>query len=168
MSERRYTETEIADIFAHAAQRGITTPSVPPNSGLTLAELQLIAQEVGLEPDSVAEAATRLNRAPVTSRQPAIVTRRHFWLPVEIGRTVDLPYRLSDTEWSALVDDLRSTFDTRGRTAESDAVRQWNGGGVQAVAGVGIVAATARRLKAWSRHGRQQFDAVVTRLFGSL
>jgi hypothetical protein len=35
------------------------------------------------------------------------------------------------------------------------------------IAGVGIVAATARRLKAWSRLGRQQMDSVIARLFGS-
>ena len=228
MTERRYTETEIADIFAHAAQRGVPAPAVPTETGLTLTELQHIAQEVGLEPDSVAQAAARLNRAPVTSRQPAKVTRRHFWLPIEIGRTVDLPHRLSDAEWNALVDDLRITFDAHGHVEESDAMRQWSGGGVQAmlartntgerlqlrsfrrqgvvmlwtavvsfnvaavsfffplmglggndlaflqtttfatVAGVGIVAATANRLKSWSRRGREQFDAVITRLFGSL
>ena len=81
MNERRYTEEEIADIFAH--------------------------------------------------RQPATVTRRHFWLPIEIGRTVQ-------------------------RTAT-----------IAAAAGVGILAATAQRLKAWSRLGRQQIDSLVTRLFGS-
>jgi len=35
-----------------------------------------------------------------------------------------------------------------------------------AVAGVGIIAATANRLKAWSRFGRQQIDSVIARLFG--
>jgi hypothetical protein len=226
MSERRYTEDEIAEIFAHAAQRGTTPPPTPMNTGLTLAELQHIAGEVGLEPDAVAQAAARINRPAVVSRQPATVTRRHFWLPIEIGRTVELPNRLTDDEWVQLVADLRTTFDARGSTHETDSVRQWTGGGVRAVlsrtdtgerfqlssfrrhgvvmlwtavvsfnvaavsfffpltglnsdvaflqtatfatiAGVGIVAATAQRLKAWSRWGRQQMDSVIARLLAS-
>lgn len=226
MSERRYTDTEIADIFAHAAQRGVTPPLTPANAGLTLAELQHIAGEVGLEPEAVAQAAARLNQPAVTSRQPAMVIRRHFWLPIEIGRTVELPHRLTDGEWAQLVADLRITFDARGSTHETDTVRRWTGGGVRAVlartdsgesfqlrsfrrqgvvmlwtavvsfnvaavsfffpltglnddptflqtsifaaiAGVGIMTATAQRLKAWSRLGRQQMDSVITRLFGS-
>ena len=225
MSERRYTENEVADIFANAAQRGSITPRAPTN-GLTLAELQHIASEVGLEPEAVAQAAARLDRPAVMSRQPAIVTRRHFLLPIEIGRVVELPHRLTDDEWAQLIADLRTTFDARGSTKETDRVRQWTGGGVQAVlartetgerlqlrsfrrqgvvmlwtavvsfnvaavsfffplaglnddvlfvqtatfatiAGVGIVAATAQRLKAWSRLGRQQIDNVIARLIGS-
>lgn len=227
MSERRYTEEEIADIFAHAAHRGVTPPPTPRNTGLTLSELQNIAGEVGLAPEAVAAAAARLDTPAITSRHPATVTRRHFWLPIEIGRTVDLPHRLTDAEWEHLVADLRTTFDTRGRTHESENMRQWSGGGARAllmrtdagerfqlrsfrrqgvvmlwtavvsfnvaaisfffplaglsgndtpflqtavfagIAGVGIVAATAQRLKAWSRLGRQQIDSVITRLFGS-
>src|SRR5688572_6152437 len=225
MSERRYTENEIADIFAHAAQRGVKPPPTLTTTGLTLAELQHIAGEVGLEPEAVAHAAARLDRPAVTSRQPAVVTRRHFLLPIEIGRTVQLPHRLTDDEWAQLVADLRTTFDARGRTHETDTVRQWSGAGVRAVltrtdtgerfqlrsfrrqgvvmlwtaivsfnvaavsfffpftglnddvvflqtaafaavAGVGIIAATANRLKAWSRFGRQQIDSVIARLFG--
>jgi hypothetical protein len=228
MTERRYTEDEVADIFAQAAQRGVTLPVTPTNTGLTLSELQHIAGEVGLEPEAVAQAAARLDRPAVTSRQPAIVTRRHFLLPIEIGRTIELPHRLTDSEWEQLVADMRITFDARGSTRETDAVREWSGGGVRAVltrtdsgerfqlrsfrrhgvvmlwtavvsfnvaaiafffpltglsgvndtiyvqtsifatiAGVGIVAATAQRLKAWSRLGRQQIDSVIARLFGS-
>lgn len=226
MSERRYSDEEIAAIFAQAAQRGVTPPPALPGAGLTLIELQRIASEVGLEPDAVVQAAARLNQPAVISRQPARVTRKHFWLPVEIGRTVDLPHRLTDEEWAQLVADLRITFDARGNTLEGDTVRQWTGGGVQAVltrtdsgerfqlrsfrrqgvvmlwtavvsfnvaavsfffplaglnddplfvqtsifaalAGIGIVAVTTQRLKAWSRFGRQQMDTVITRLFGS-
>ena len=226
MVERRYTESEIADIFANAAKRGVAPPPTSTNNGLTITELQHIAREVGLEPEAVAQAAARLDVPAVTSRQPAKVTRHHFWLPIEIGRTVHLPHRLTDDEWAQLVADLRTTFDTRGKTLESDAVREWRGGDVHAVltrtdtgeqfqlrsfrrqgvvmlwtavlsfnvavvsfafplaglndnviflqtatfaaaATVGIVAATAQRLKAWSRQGRQQIDSVITRLFGS-
>jgi hypothetical protein len=231
MNERRYTDDEIADIFAHAAERGVTPPTAPANSGLTLVELQRIAGEVGLEPEAVAVAAARLNRPAAMSRQPAAVTGRHFWLPVEIGRTVELPQRLTDAEWQDLVADLQTTFEARGKTEETDSARKWTGGGARAVltrtaagetlqlrsfrrqgvvmlwtavvsfnvalvafffpvvgidilgtnddntlirvatfaaiAGLGIVAATAQRLKSWARLGRQQMDNVVMRLFGS-
>ena len=226
MTERRYTDSEISDIFAQAAKRGVTPQVAPSSTGLTLSELQNIAAEVGLEPEAVAQAAARISRPTAMSRQPATVTRRHFWLPVEIGRTVDLPHRLTDDEWKQLVSDLRITFDAHGKTQETNTGREWTGGGVRAVltrtdtaerfelrsfrrqgvvmlwtavvsfnvaavsfffplaglsdnpaflqtsifasiAGVGMVAATARRLKAWSRLGRQQMDSVITRLFGS-
>lgn len=227
MIERRYTEDEIADIFAHAAQRGVTPlPLAPTTDGLTLTELKLIATEVGLEPDAVVQAAARLNRPAVASRQPAMVTRKHFWLPIEIGRTVELPHGLTGDEWDQLLTDLRTTFDVRGKTNETGTVRQWTGGGVRAVltrtehgerfqlhsfrrqgvvmlwtavasfnvaivsfffplvglsddvafvqtatlaaiAGVGIVAATAQRLKAWARLRRHEIDSVMARLFES-
>ena len=131
-SEREYTEEEIASIFAAAAQRSFL-PARASGKGLTLPELQQIAREVGLAPDAVAHAAARLDHPAVSWRQPATVTRRHFWLPIEAGKTVELPRPLSDEEWTQLVADLRTTFDARGRITEAGHTREWRGGEARAV-----------------------------------
>jgi hypothetical protein len=132
-SERRYTEDEIANIFANAAEQGVARTRTSGSSGLTLPELQQIGSEVGLSPEAVADAAARLDNPAVTWRHPAVITKHHFWLPVEAGKTIELPRRLSDQEWTQLVADLRTTFDARGRVEETANKREWRGGGAHAV-----------------------------------
>ena len=225
--ERRYNEDEISSIFANAAQRGQVPATTRAGSGLTLAELQQIGREVGLSDAAVAQAAARLDHPAVVWRQPATVTRRHFWLPVEAGKAVELPRGLTDEEWHQLVADLQTTFEARGRVIQSGTTREWHSSSARAVlqrsgngerfglhttrrqgiimlwtavvsfnvaavsffvaaaglstdvnylrtsifaalAGVGIVASTARRLRAWARLARQQVDGVIARLFSTL
>ena len=225
--ERRYNEDEISSIFANAAQRGLAPARSSGGTGMTLSELQQIGREVGLSEEAVAQAAARLDHPAVTWRQPAAITRRHFWLPVEAGKAVELPRRLTDDEWNQLVADLRTTFDARGRVSETNTTREWRSSSARAVlqrsetgerlqlhttrrqgvimlwtavvsfniavisffiaaaeistdviytqtgtfaaiAGVGMVAATATRLRAWARLARQQVDGVIARLLSTL
>jgi hypothetical protein len=225
-TERRFNEAEIARIFADAAQRGITPPRAQGSSGLTLDELQQIGREVGLPADAVSLAAARLDNPAVTWRQPAVVTRKHFWLPVEVGKTIELPRRLSDDEWTQLIADLRTTFEARGGVEETTTTRAWRSGSARltlehsdtgerivlhttrrhgivllwtavvsfniaaitfffpltginsdpnllnasvfaTIAGIGILATTAQRLRSWARLARHQVDGIVARLLAA-
>jgi hypothetical protein len=123
MSERRYSEDEVAAIFERAAEAQKTAPrQLHPSEGMRLADLQEIGREVGLPPELVAQAARSIDR----SGHPT--SRTILGLPIGVGRTVELDRRLSDEEWEHLVVDLRETFDARGTVRYDGAFRQWTNG----------------------------------------
>jgi hypothetical protein len=128
MSERRYTDEEVAAIFRQAAE---TEPSAPPviteGKGLTLAALQDIGREVGLSAESISQAARSLEMAG----RPA--SRTFMGLPIGVGRTVELDRPLSDADWERLVGDLRETFQARGNVKYDGPFRQWTNGNLQAL-----------------------------------
>jgi hypothetical protein len=128
MTERRYTEEEVAQIFERAteAQKALL-PTARPSEGLTLKEVLDIGGEVGLAPDLVAQAARALH---MTAQ---VHGRKVFGLPVGVGRTVELARPLEDAEWHRLVSDLRETFDARGRLSEEGPFKQWTNGNLQAL-----------------------------------
>src|SRR5437588_604339 len=85
MTDRRYDDKEIAAIF-RAATEGPLSPQrqVPPEEGLTLADLQAIGREVGISPAAVAQAARALDIRRETA------ARTFFGLPIGVARTVNL------------------------------------------------------------------------------
>jgi hypothetical protein len=128
MTERRYTEQEVAEIFERAAEaRPVGSHQVAPAEGLSLADLQQIGREVGIAPEAVAQAARSLERAERPAR------RTFLGFPIGVGRSIDLGRRLTDEEWDRLVVDLRETFDARGRVRVDGSFRQWTNGNLQAL-----------------------------------
>jgi hypothetical protein len=135
MSERRYSDDEMAALFMAAVELQQATSAAPTggalaqgtNEGMTLAQLQEIGREVGIPSDLVARAAQGLDR-----RGRATV-RRFLGLPIGVGRTVSLQRTLTEEEWQRLVVDLRETFDARGRLRDEGPFRQWTNGNLQAL-----------------------------------
>lgn len=127
MTERRYSEDEVAAIFESAADAPESTRPLSAASGMTLAELQQIGREVGIAPESVARAARLVDQRA----RPAY--RRVLGLPIGVGRTVELERPLSEAEWERLVVDLRETFDARGHVSAHGSFRQWTNGNLQAL-----------------------------------
>jgi len=126
MTERRYTDTEIAAIFRAAAEGPVQpTREVPREEGLSLVELQAIGREVGIAPEAVAQAAQALD-----VRRGA-QSRTFLGLPIGVARTVNLNRRLSDAEWERLVVQLREVFNARGVTRSDGSLRQWTNGNLQ-------------------------------------
>ena len=127
MSERRYSEQEVAEIFERAteAQRLAVRPS-SSSEGLTLKELQDIGRDVGVSPDLVASAARSLESSALPSPQ-----RKFLGLPIGVGRTVDLERPLTDPEWQQLVVDIREIFDARGRLTDEGGLKQWTNGNLE-------------------------------------
>jgi hypothetical protein len=132
MAERRYDEDETRAIFDSASKvPSLREPGGAPSAdrGFTLAELQEIGVEAGLDPGRIAEAARALEaRTPA----PAPV-RRLAGLPVEVARTVVLPGDFDEDDWNRLVVDLRETFGARGRIRAQGAFREWSNGNLQAL-----------------------------------
>lgn len=128
MTERRYSEREVAAIFERAAEAQHTPRrQLPPGEGMTLADLQEIGREVGIPAELVAQAARSMDRAGRGA------SRRFLGLPIGVGRTVELDRRISDEEWERLVVDLRETFDARGTVRSDGPFREWTNGNLQAL-----------------------------------
>lgn len=146
MTERRYSDSEIAAIFRAAAEGPQLLPQreVPREEGLTLAELQAIGQEVGIAPEAVAHAAQGLD-----VRRGA-QSRRFLGLPIGVARTVNLNRRLSDQEWERLVVLLREVFNARGVTRSDGSLRQWTNGNLQVLL---EPTETGHRLRFGTLHG---------------
>jgi hypothetical protein len=126
MPERRFNEAEVAAIFEKATEaQHIGQRQLPSGEGMTLAELQLIGREIGIDPGLVAQAASAI----AVAGRPS--SRKFLGLPIGVGRTVDLGRKLSDQEWEQLVVDLRETFDARGTIRQEGSFRQWTNGNLQ-------------------------------------
>jgi hypothetical protein len=126
MTDRRYSEEEVAAIFERAAEAQQTARrQLPPGEGMSLADLQAIGREVGIPPELVAQAARSIDRVEASA------SRRLLGLPIGVGRTVELDRHLSEEEWERLVVDLRQTFDARGRVSTEGRFRQWTNGNLQ-------------------------------------
>ena len=127
MTDRRYSDEEVEEIFARAAETEQQTRRQLParDHGLTLSELQKIGQEAGITPEAVAQAARSLDQP----QQPE--TPVFLGLPVGAARTVRLERRLTDEEWERLVVDLRETFNARGVIRSEGSFRSWSNGNLQ-------------------------------------
>ena len=128
MTERQYTDDEVAAIFERASKTEPTAVAIPAEGkGMTLAALQEIGREVGISPESISQAARSLELA----RRPASLTL--MGLPIGVGQTVEFDRPLSDSDWERLVGDLRVTFESRGAVRYDGPFRQWTNGNLQAL-----------------------------------
>jgi len=148
MTERHYSESEVAQIFQRASetQEGARAP-LASRDGMTLGALQEIGREVGLAPEAIASAARALDRTG------AAETRRFLGLPLGVSRVVQLDRRLTESEWERLVVDLRQTFDARGKLGQEGAFRHWANGNLQAWL---EPTGDSHRLRLRTRHGGAQ------------
>ena len=127
MTDRRYSDDEVAEIFARASETEQQTRRQLParDNGLTLSELQRIGHEAGIAPELVAQAARSLDQ-PSQPETPVFLG-----LPLGAARTVLLERRMTDEEWEQLVVDLRETFSARGVIRSEGSFRSWSNGNLQ-------------------------------------
>lgn len=135
--ERRYDEDEVRRILDLATRAEASArPTTAAAGGLTLADLQEIAGEVGIPAPLVARAAAELDRqGPAAAPGAALAApggpRPHprvLGLPMGVEHEVRLPRNLTDEEWGGLVLDLRRTFAAAGRADSMGSVREWRNG----------------------------------------
>lgn len=124
MTERKYGDDEVREIFSLATTGDIRDRPLPTESdGLTLAELQRIGQEAGIEPSRVALAVAALD-----ARGKLAPVRKAFGLPIGLSRVVDLPRAPTDREWEQLIAEFRTTFGSQGIATTSGGLREWTQG----------------------------------------
>lgn len=126
MTDRRFSDDEVSEIFRRAAEASQDAASALPSAeGLTLAELQDIGRQAGLAPEVVADAARSLERQEPRFRSQLM------GFTVGVGRTVPLGRKVTDEEWERLVVRLRDTFDAKGTFRVDGSLRQWTNGNLQ-------------------------------------
>ncbi len=153
MTDRRYNDDEIAEIFQKASEgpQG-TSLQRAGGDGLTLAQLQDIGREVGISPEAVDRAARSLDVRPRAG------SRKFLGLPIGVQRTVDLGRRLTEDEWERLVVELREVFGARGTVSGSGSFRQWTNGNLQALL---EPTATGQRLRMLTTKGNLPVSIVT-------
>lgn len=138
----RFDDDDIRRILARAARRqeqaeralpaAETGSATGPEPGLTLAELQDVASEVGIAPTHVQAAARELRMR--TGRDVA----RYPFLGIP-RETIDqrvVPGTPTEREWERIVEQLRSEFRVPGVTNSFGEVREWWSSSVSTVGGV--------------------------------
>jgi len=126
--ERKYQEEEVKEIFGLAVSGDeFGRLPVSEEGGLTLAELQEVGREIGVEPSRIAEAALALG-----TRREVLPRRTFLGMPISVGRVVDLPRAVTDREWEVLVGELRETFGARGQVTSHGGIREWTNGNLHA------------------------------------
>ena len=128
MTQRRYSEEEVAAIF-EAATEGPAGTAVQrgTSDGLTLAEIQQIGAQVGLAPETVAQAALSIELRPQAS------SLAFLGMPIGVERTIALNRWLTDAEWENLVGELRAVFRANGKVSASGSYREWRNGNLRAL-----------------------------------
>jgi hypothetical protein len=128
MSERQFSEEEVAEIFRQASESE-NLAAVSSGRGMTLAALQEIGREAGLSPEAIARAALSLDRTPPIQARPQTL----LGLPIAVGQTIEIDRPFTEADWERLVADLRSTFNARGVIRQDGSFRQWTNGNLQAL-----------------------------------
>ena len=157
MPERRFDEKEVGQILSKAA--AVQSGSSDPDSlrGITLEELQRVAQEVGLDPREIGRAAKSLE----SDRK---VQRNRSANSVLLQQSVE--GELSEEMWEQLVTAGRAFSGRAGRLVQNGATREWHSN----------EDAQTLLLSATTRNGRTQIRllgdvsgaAILTTTFGSI
>jgi hypothetical protein len=143
MPERRYTDEEVHRILAAAVEVDATV-ATSAEQGLTLAQIQRVAAEVGVSPASVTAAADALDLTPRVPTPPRVMG-----LPLGVAHAVAIPGTIDESGWRRLVVFLRDTFEAQGREEQSGGRREWRNGNLrialEVVGGTTLVHMRTRR-----------------------
>jgi len=136
MSERRFSEDEVAEILARATRPesgpgGVhPVPADPPSTrsgGFTLAELQDIGREAGIPPGCITEAA----RAVGSSGSPEAADT-FLGTPRTLNQGVPVQGPMDDEAWERVVALLREVFGGKGESTRDGRLRSWRWKDVEA------------------------------------
>ena len=93
MSERTYSELDVADLIARAVERQQEARRRTPEVGLTLDEVERIGRETGIDPAHLRAAAAEMDAAGRTLTRQTTTSDKH----VGVERWIDAP--LSPEGW---------------------------------------------------------------------
>src|SRR5687767_6762067 len=124
MTERRFSDAEVAQIFERATS-GHAVQATRAAEGMTLAELQSIGQEVGIPAEHITRAALSLRPGE------AKPTQRFLGMTTGVGHTVHLARKLTDEEWERFIAEVRETFNAQGKLTNEGSLKQWSNGNLR-------------------------------------
>ena len=120
MSERRYTDEEVAQLLQRAADLDRDTESSTLARGLSLAELRDVAAEAGIDPGMVTQAASEL-----PGRRARRPTQGLLGGSGVVARTAALPGRLDRDAMGHLVDIIDADSSEQGTVGEALGSVRW-------------------------------------------
>ena len=121
---RRFDDQEVSHILERAAELQHREPLTPPEtSGMTLAELEQVATEAGIDPQHVRNAAAALEHDAVTSGLSG-VGLLGAPLRLELERTVDR--ELTPGAYEELAETIRNTLSAPGHVSTLGKSFEWH------------------------------------------
>lgn len=119
MSERRFTDDETAAILRRSAIQDDAQANTNSIVGYTLAEIQAIGLEAGIDPQHIAESA-----AFVESRERSD-TSWFIGAPTACHFEYVVPRELADSQLLGLVDEVRLALDMPGQVSQVPGGLEW-------------------------------------------
>lgn len=120
---RRYNEKEVSRLLRRAAQLQRAAPSVPNPTGLTLAELEEIAGEAGLDVTLLRRAAAELDAGSAGS--PSSFGARLAGAPTRLLLERILPFEVPDEAFAELVPLIQSGAGAPGTASQVGRTLSW-------------------------------------------
>lgn len=119
MAERRFNEQQIGEILRRAGEIQVDISPDAEAHGVTLAELQKIASEIGIEPHVLERAAQEVESGTPVGKDAERPNFRMF------DHTVD--GELTDEQWDEVVMLLRQSTGLPGTSTLQGNMREWSG-----------------------------------------
>jgi len=144
---RRYSDREMALILRRAAElqtRG--ADAATQEQSHTIAELEQLAAEVGIDPRYVVEAAQAVDAEPMAKSAPVLGAPTSY----QVGRII--VGDVSETEFADVLDAIRQTTGQRGEVSRVLGSLEWKSGGIR---GESFVTISPRQGKTAIRIGGQ-------------
>jgi hypothetical protein len=116
--KRLYTEKDISAILRRATEMQ-RTRGRDDTPGLSLEELQQVAEDVGIEPDLVRRAALEMEEGETPKSD------RLFGGPVEIDREWMIDGELTDERWEDALGEIRRTYSAEGEVRREGRTWDW-------------------------------------------
>ena len=123
---RRFSESEIREVFERAAAEQERSARHHADEGLTLEEMQEVAASAGIDPTFVAAAARS-----VALGEPEQGRQSVGFVPRGVFLTEFLPGPPTDALWEHVLADVRRTFAAQGTVTEGGRVREWRNGNLR-------------------------------------
>jgi hypothetical protein len=119
---RRYNEKEVARLLKRASELQQSSPAAPQRSGLTLAELEEIAKEAGLDVASLRQAATELEG----TSKVASVGEKLAGAPMRIVLERTLPFEANEASFITMVPAIEGACGGAGQLSQIARTFTWH------------------------------------------
>lgn len=158
---RRFDDDEVSRILERAAEMQHRAPLAPrETSGMTLAELEQVASEAGIDPQHVRDAAAALERdVPALSGGRALLGAP---IRLELERVVE--GEIAPGAYEAFAETIRHTISSPGYVSTLGKSFEWNSANPQRVLRVTITPRAGRTLI----RIEERFGNLVGGLFGGI
>ena len=118
-NHKRYSDEEFALILRKAAELQETSGQPHHPEGLSLAEIQQVAREAGIDPRHVTEAAALLATRGTSSQ------RNWLGVPFKLEHERSLPGEVPDREMKTLLDEIRRVMEAPGELSHVPGALEW-------------------------------------------